>query len=163
MVAQGWSKQLTARDFYAFHMHDRPGRYKHGQWIEGGRDTLLRAGRCFQEYIISAFAKMENLRLEYLKKETTQKTLRVEEYDQLLDHIANPAEGPVGKRVVLPSTYPGGPRDMQMRYQDAMAIVRVHGKPDLFITMTCNPKWPVRIIWCSARRPPLAYLSESLS
>jgi hypothetical protein len=27
-------------------------------------------------------------------------------------------------------------------YQDAMAIVRALGKPDLFITMTCNPKWP---------------------
>lgn len=26
--------------------------------------------------------------------------------------------------------------------QDAMAIVREHGKPDLFVTMTCNPKWP---------------------
>ena len=27
-------------------------------------------------------------------------------------------------------------------YQDAMAIVRKKGKPDLFITFTCNPKWP---------------------
>ena len=25
-------------------------------------------------------------------------------------------------------------------YQDAMAIVRKYGKPDLFITMTCNLK-----------------------
>ena len=30
---------------------------------------------------------------------------------------------------------------MQQNYQDAMAIVATHGKPDLFITMTCNPKW----------------------
>jgi hypothetical protein len=30
---------------------------------------------------------------------------------------------------------------MQQRYQDAMAIVRKFGKPDLFITMTCNPHW----------------------
>ena len=27
-------------------------------------------------------------------------------------------------------------------YQDAMAAVRKYGKPDLFITITCNPKWP---------------------
>ena len=26
-------------------------------------------------------------------------------------------------------------------YQDAMAIVRNFGKPDFFVTMTCNPKW----------------------
>ena len=27
-------------------------------------------------------------------------------------------------------------------YQDAMAVVRKLGKPDLFITFTCNPQWP---------------------
>jgi hypothetical protein len=31
---------------------------------------------------------------------------------------------------------------MHRRYQDAMAIVRAHGRPDLFITVTCNPEWP---------------------
>jgi len=31
---------------------------------------------------------------------------------------------------------------MWQLYQDAMAIVRYCGKPDLFITMTCNPLWP---------------------
>lgn len=30
---------------------------------------------------------------------------------------------------------------MSSRYQDAMAIVREKGKPDLFVTFTCNPKW----------------------
>ena len=32
-------------------------------------------------------------------------------------------------------------RYMAQSYQDAMALVRTFGKPDLFITMTCNPKW----------------------
>ena len=31
---------------------------------------------------------------------------------------------------------------MHKLYQDGMAIVRVFGKPDLFITVTCNPNWP---------------------
>ena len=30
---------------------------------------------------------------------------------------------------------------MSQLYHDAMAIVRAVGKPDLFITMTCNPQW----------------------
>lgn len=30
---------------------------------------------------------------------------------------------------------------MTQNYQDAMSIVRKHGKPDLFVTFTCNPKW----------------------
>ncbi|KAE8951607.1 hypothetical protein PF011_g32918 [Phytophthora fragariae] len=30
---------------------------------------------------------------------------------------------------------------MYKAYQDSMAIVREYGKPDVFVTMTCNPKW----------------------
>lgn len=30
---------------------------------------------------------------------------------------------------------------MSEQYYDSMAICRKFGKPDLFITMTCNPKW----------------------
>ncbi|XP_018368319.1 PREDICTED: uncharacterized protein LOC108764532, partial [Trachymyrmex cornetzi] len=46
---------------------------------------------------------------------------------------------------IYPLYYPygnqGSPRNMLQHYQDAMAIVRKYGKPDLFITMTCNPNW----------------------
>ena len=31
---------------------------------------------------------------------------------------------------------------MRRRYLDAMALVQCFGKPDLFITITCNPNWP---------------------
>ncbi|KAM0925429.1 hypothetical protein ACQ4PT_004226 [Festuca glaucescens] len=47
----------------------------------------------------------------------------------------------IGKRIVLPRTFPGGDRDMQRRFLDVMAIVQRWGKPDYFITMTCNPYW----------------------
>ena len=30
---------------------------------------------------------------------------------------------------------------MQQYYQNVMAIMKHTGKPDLFITMTCNQKW----------------------
>jgi hypothetical protein len=53
------------------------------------------------------------------------------------DNLAN-----IGRMVVLPSSFIGGPRHMHQLYQDAMALVRKHGKPDLFITITSNPKWP---------------------
>ncbi|GBN10084.1 hypothetical protein AVEN_174520-1 [Araneus ventricosus] len=35
----------------------------------------------------------------------------------------------------------GSPHYMQQNYQDAMAMVRKFGKPDLFLTFTCNPSW----------------------
>ncbi|GMF69598.1 unnamed protein product [Phytophthora fragariaefolia] len=47
----------------------------------------------------------------------------------------------IGKRVVLPSTHPGGPRHMFKSYQDAMAVVREFGKPDVFVTMPYSPTW----------------------
>ena len=52
------------------------------------------------------------------------------------------AAGRTGQYTVLPSSFTGGPRYMSGLYQDAMAMVRDHGKPDLFITFACNPKWP---------------------
>ncbi|KAL8594215.1 hypothetical protein ACOMHN_033078 [Nucella lapillus] len=47
----------------------------------------------------------------------------------------------IGQPVVLPSSFTGSPRYMAERTQDAMAYVRKFGRPDLFITFTCNPKW----------------------
>ena len=50
---------------------------------------------------------------------------------------------------------------MQQNFQDAMAIVRKYGKPDLFITMTCNPNWreirnALRKNQCTNDRPDLS-------
>ena len=47
-----------------------------------------------------------------------------------------------GRCVVLPTSFIGGSRDMKARFQDAMALVQVIGKPNFFITVTCNPDWP---------------------
>ena len=47
----------------------------------------------------------------------------------------------IGKRVILPASFTGGRRYQVMNYQDAMAICRVYGPPDLFVTFTCNTKW----------------------
>ncbi|XP_047257573.1 uncharacterized protein LOC124889644 [Capsicum annuum] len=47
----------------------------------------------------------------------------------------------VGQRVVLPTSFIRGPRDICRRYIDAMALVQHFGKPNLFITMTYNLNW----------------------
>ena len=49
---------------------------------------------------------------------------------------------PLGKRIILPATFGGSPRDLHQCYLDAMAIVAKYGRPDFFITMTANPNWP---------------------
>ncbi|PNY08839.1 ATP-dependent DNA helicase PIF1 [Trifolium pratense] len=47
----------------------------------------------------------------------------------------------VGSRVVIPSSFTGGRRYMFNNCQDAMALCKKFGYPDLFLTVTCNPKW----------------------
>ena len=59
----------------------------------------------------------------------------------LMDHLHGHSESDAhpGVPVILPSSFSGSPRAMQQNYQDVMAIVAKYGKPDLFITYTCNP------------------------
>ena len=82
---------------------------------------------------------MEGNRLNYIRH--NQSKLRAENYDILKQHVQHNGEDVPGKPVILPSTFEGSPRNYRARYQDAMAIVTKYGKPDWFITMTCNPKW----------------------
>ncbi|RCN40770.1 hypothetical protein ANCCAN_13290 [Ancylostoma caninum] len=59
-----------------------------------------------------------------------------------MDHLSSKTyDGPPGPRVKLPSSFEGGPRAMHQPYQDAMAIVAKYGKPEYFLTFTCNPQW----------------------
>ncbi|POM72707.1 LOW QUALITY PROTEIN: Helitron helicase-like protein, partial [Phytophthora palmivora] len=55
---------------------------------------------------------------------------------------AEPEAENIGRKIIIPPTFTGGPRYMYQRFLDAMAIVRDTGAPNLFITMTCNPNWP---------------------
>nr|GEV93952.1 helicase [Tanacetum cinerariifolium] len=47
----------------------------------------------------------------------------------------------LGKRIVMPHTFTGGPRYMMQKYQDAMSLCRAYGNQDLFITFTSKLKW----------------------
>jgi hypothetical protein len=85
----------------------------------------------------------EQQKLQYL--ESHQREIHADLYSGVVDAV-NAGDGHLtgqqfAKRVILPATHLGSPRCMQQLYRDAMAIVRSLGKPDLFITMTCNPKW----------------------
>ena len=92
---------------------------------------------------MDAFAKIENSRLSYIRFH--QHDFRVDVYSGASDYVRRgdgqaPASN-LGPPTILPSSFQGGPRHMQQYYQDAMAIVRRYGKPDYFITFTCNPNW----------------------
>ena len=100
-------------------------------------------GKLFQQYVVDTYVKIENDRLRYVQENQSQ--LRAHQYHGLIDYVTNLAEREevrIGRAIILPSSFVGGPRDMQQNFQDAMAIVAKFGRPDLFITFTCNPRWP---------------------
>ncbi|XP_051782594.1 LOW QUALITY PROTEIN: uncharacterized protein LOC127527552 [Erpetoichthys calabaricus] len=117
--------------------------YGYRLFIREDFNPFLNAGRLTQQtYIVDAYVKTEANRLNYIRQ--NQPKLRIGKYSGLMDHLlneANEAGLSPGKMYILPSSFAGSPRNMLQNYQDAMAIVRKYGKPDLFITMTCNPKW----------------------
>ena len=116
--------------FTAYQLHTHPI----------GFNTIHRCGRLFQEYCIDKFAQIEQARLAYFRTKEFQ--MRIEKRQGLEEAVANGTHlSEVGTKVILPSSFSGGPRQMWQLYHDAMGIVRHCGKPDLFITMTANPKW----------------------
>ena len=62
-----------------------------------------------------------------------------------MDHIErheNAEDANAGRIVILPSSFEGSQRNMYQTFQDAMTIVTKYGKPDIFLTITANPRWP---------------------
>ena len=56
-----------------------------------------------------------------------------------LDKVGGPE---VVKKNMMPSSFAGGLRCMTEDFQDAVAVSRVHGSPDIFTTFACDPEWP---------------------
>lgn len=108
-------------------------------------DVLLAGGKLLQQYCLDLFTCMESNRLHYVR--THQHELKAEKYEVIQDamkhdHALNTASASSLGHFVLPSSFVGGPRWFEEQYQDAMARATSFGRPDLFITITCNPKWP---------------------
>ena len=103
-------------------------------------NPLHRSRDLFHQFAVDMAAKMESERLCYIK--LNQKQLRSDSYVHLRDGVRNDVDPRnLGTVCILPSTFTGGPRYMHERTQDAMTYVRHYGRPDLFITFTCHPKW----------------------
>lgn len=124
------AKKVSAMDFYAYQLMIR----------DTSHNFILRCGPLLSQFVVDMYAKIEGERLRYIR--LNQNKLRVDDYIHLRDALindGNPAQ--LGQQFILPSTFTGGPRHMHEYAQDAMAYVRIHGRPDLFITFTCNPTW----------------------
>lgn len=100
------------------------------------------AGQLYQQYIVDIYTKIKQNLLNYLRQ--NQSMLRTEYYQEAMDAIcAGNSASNIRHHIILPLlSFSGGSWQMYQLYQDAVAIVCYFGKPNLFITFTCNSKWP---------------------
>jgi len=127
-------KYITQVQFYSYRLHTRQGEFP----------ILQYGGHLLQQYICDMWVSTDQNRLRWV--ETHQPLLRAALYSGLEDAVGHGERDinlhDVGHRVVLPSSYIGGPRYMNQRFQDAIALARYYHGFDLFITFTTNAAWP---------------------
>ncbi|XP_042055739.1 uncharacterized protein LOC121800221 [Salvia splendens] len=137
--------RISPKEYFAYRLHERVDECS----------TILFSRRLFLQFVVDAYTMIEAGRLRFVR--TQQKKLRAEIYKGLADAVLRgETDGSKhGKRIILPSSFVGGARYMIQNYQDAMSICRWLGYPSLFITFTCNPKWPeiVRFVDPKGLRP----------
>ena len=104
------------------------------------REHCFNSRRLTQQYSCDQYAKAEAARLRWAR--LNQKTIRADKYQGLMDAVDHQEELQAGTKIILPQSIYGSPRWYAEAFQDAMAIVRKFGKPDLFVKFTCNPQWP---------------------
>ncbi|XP_071713690.1 uncharacterized protein [Rutidosis leptorrhynchoides] len=124
-------KRVTMREFFAYKIQER------------AIPTLVHLARkLHQQLLVDAYTMVESERISYIRN--NQKILRSDTFSHLTEAslTGSAVNTMLGKRIKLPSSFTGSARYMIENYRDAMALCRVYGYPDLFLTFTCNSKWP---------------------
>jgi hypothetical protein len=126
---------MSAREFATYRLHAQ----KDSSTIGGS--NMFRLARVTEKYIVDCEWTIQSQRLsfDYDNQENNRSHIFRVLRDALnLDdvNIAN-----IDKGIILPSSFTGVSQHMHQLYQDAMAIVRTKGKPNYFLTMTCNLRW----------------------
>ena len=125
---RGGSKRVSVSQFHTYTLHPRHDEH------------IFQAGRLLQQFIVDGYACAEGNRLHFLRQH--QSNLRVDIYKGAQDAMyhGDTDASQIGQKLILMSSFTGGPRQMRQLYQDAMGIVRNCGKPDIFLTFTCKYK-----------------------
>ncbi|GAU39760.1 hypothetical protein TSUD_220030 [Trifolium subterraneum] len=104
--------------------------------------VLFNSKRLFQQFVVDLYSMIESQRLSYIRN--NQLNIRADFLACVEEAVTRgdvDYASSIGSRVVLPSSFTGGRKYMFNNCQDAMALNKKFGNPDLFLTMTCNPKW----------------------
>ena len=123
---------VTMHEYYRYHFH-----YRRNQ-----PNPYLNYGLLSSQAKIDARAAIDENRLWFILR--NQSRLRIESLQGIADAVGRGCVdgSEIGKLTVLPASHTGGRRYMVQNYHDGMAICRVFGPPDFFVTFTCDVNWP---------------------
>lgn len=122
---------VTMLEYYRYRMHYRLNK----------PNPYTCCGRLSDSLVVDAYSTVESSRLQFIADHQPDlRTECVQGIDDAIDHGLSTGDS-VGQKYVLPTSFTGGKRYIVQNSQDAMAICRVLGAPDLFVTFTCNSKW----------------------
>ncbi|XP_025611625.1 uncharacterized protein [Arachis hypogaea] len=113
---------ISMREFFAFRLQMRSSE----------SPILLNSRRLFQQFLVDAYTMVESERLSFLR--FNQLKLRVEKYKLLHESLVRGEADAVssGQRIILPSTFTGGPRYMFNNCKDAFALCKhFEDRPDI--------------------------------
>ncbi|KAM0826905.1 hypothetical protein ACQ4PT_068551 [Festuca glaucescens] len=123
--------EVTMLEYYCYRFHYR----------RGEPNPFTCCGKSSHQAMVDSYSCVESCRLCYHYQK--QDTLRSETYQGISDALGHGDYNGrnIGVQYLLHSSFTGGRRYYVQNYHDGMAICRVFGAPDLFVTFTCNPKW----------------------
>ncbi|XP_071052894.1 uncharacterized protein [Onthophagus taurus] len=125
------AKNVTIGEFYKYRLQCREE-----------FSILHNSGKLFQQYIVDEWVRAEASELCYLKQNPERfRLVSADVVRRCLKDQFRGTDTRIGKTWVLPTSHTGSIRYKNRKYLEALAMVARHGKPDLFITMTCNPIW----------------------
>ncbi|SGZ24032.1 BQ5605_C023g09687 [Microbotryum silenes-dioicae] len=124
--AENGDGELSRSQLFAYYLHKRDEYFSIPHCTQ----------RAFLAFVMTDTPKSRPIDSTYLQLD--QENLRLTTGQGIISLTPDQ----VGCSVILGSTFKNRPRENTQRYQDAMACVVKYGKPSLFITVTCNPKWP---------------------
>ncbi|XP_074300899.1 uncharacterized protein LOC141632235 [Silene latifolia] len=136
-------EETTCRECFAYHLIERPPDVEF--------PTILLSGKAFHQFLVDCYMLVESHRLNFIR--FNQDRLRVNNYKNHSNAVGRGDVEPssAGTRFIVPSSFPGGDKWKKANFLDTMTICKWFGYPDLFITFTCNPKWPEIVRFVSKR------------
>ncbi|XP_027083756.2 uncharacterized protein [Coffea arabica] len=123
---------VSARGYYCYRLQIR----------DNDDSMLLHSLRLFQQFVVGTYIKIETSRLDFHRKRQTE--IRTKILQGILDSVAiGQMQGSrVGRRIVLPASFIGGPRDMRRRYLDAMTLVQRDKQSPCMRAGKCKNHYP---------------------